>query len=484
MDDKRFDIPLDHVITAFDEHLQSHARTIFSAPFGEGKSHFLTQFKQEERISKKYTCLTVYPVNYQVAENADIFELIKRDILMQLVYNGMIPSDYEIPESLMAQFFILNEKEDIALYLLEGLTSLPVCGVSNIAQGLKSIITFKRKVEARYEEFKKKYDKGEAILGFIDQMDKHFLYENDVITNIIKDCVEKYKKETGKKVVLIFEDMDRIDPAHLFRILNVLSAQVDYSYKHGIPSDSSSVYLNKFGVDNIVVVFDYKNAKHLFAHLYGEDVDFSAYIHKFISSTPFEFSISDVRKKYIYEYVYEQTRIDKTLIELLLPYDSFLSNKKMREISAAIIDTELAIRQKPQYDKLMSGIIPLNIALLQLLIILHRLNAFESAKEYVYSACQKQPLKMFQYIGGYIMQKDNQIPSYSVGLSKTESWINTQKVDYYKPKERKDVQVIDIIDVTQTGISKCIVQEYSYNSHAQMYNIDELVDYLYSFILK
>ena len=368
MDDKRFDIPLDHVITAFDEHLQSHPRTIFSAPFGEGKSHFLNQFKQEERISKKYTCLTVYPVNYQVAENADIFELIKRDILMQLVYNGMIPSDYEIPESLMAQFFILNEKEDIALYLLNGLTSLPIFRSNNIAQGLKAIMTFKQNIKTKYNEFKEQYCKNDAILGFIDKMDEHFLYENDVITNIIKDCIEKYKEETGKKVVLIFEDMDRIDPAHLFRILNVLSAQVDYSYKHGIPSDSSSVYLNKFGVDNIVVVFDFKNAKHLFAHLYGEDVDFSAYIHKFLSSTPFEFSISDIRKKYIYEYVYEQTKIDKTLIELLLPYDSLLSNKKMREISAAIIDTELAIRENPQYDKLINGAIPLNIALLQLLI--------------------------------------------------------------------------------------------------------------------
>ena len=484
MDDKRFDIPLDHVITAFDEHLQSHPRTIFSAPFGEGKSHFLNQFKQEKRISKKYTCLTVYPVNYQVAENADIFQLIKRDILMQLVYNGMIPSDYEIPESLMAQFFILNEKEDIALYLLNGLTSLPIFRSNNIAQGLKAIMTFKLNIKTKYNEFKEQYCKNDAILGFIDKMDEHFLHENDVITNIIKDCIEKYKEETGKKVVLIFEDMDRIDPAHLFRILNVLSAQVDYSYKHGIPSDSSSVYLNKFGVDNIVVVFDYKNAKHLFAHLYGEDVDFSAYIHKFLSSTPFEFSISDIRKKYIYEYVYEQTKIDKTLIELLLPYDSLLSNKKMREISAAIIDTELAIREKPQYDKLINGAIPLNIALLQLLIILHRLNAFDSAKEYVYSACQQQPLKMFQYLGGYIMQKDNQIPPYSVGLSKTERWINTQMAEYYKPKERKDVQVIDFNDVMQTGISRCVVQEYSYDPYTQMYNFDELVDYLYSFILK
>lgn len=480
----KFDIPLNHVISAFDEHLQSHPRTIFSAPFGEGKTYFLNQFKTDSGIQEKYTCLTVYPVNYQVAENADIFELIKRDILMQLVYNGMIPSDYELPESLMAQFFILNEKENIALYLLEGLTSLPAFRASNVVQGLKSIITFKKKIESQYDKFKKKYEKSDAILGFIDNIDKHYLYENDVITNIIKNCIEKYKEETGKKVVLIFEDMDRIDPAHLFRILNVLSAQVDYSYKYGLSSDYSSIYLNKFGVDNIVVVFDYKNAKHLFAHLYGEDVDFTAYIHKFMSSTSFEFSISDVRRDYIYEHVCKETKIDKGLIELILPYDSLLSNKTMREISVAIIDTELAIKEIPLYDKLINTKIPLNTAVLQLLVILHRLNAIDSAKEYIYIACQNQPLRIFQYLGGYIMLKDNQTPLYSIGLSKSNRWTDTQRADYYKAKEHKDIQIIGFNDISQSGICRCDVQEYSYNPYQSMYNIDELVDYLYSYILK
>lgn len=484
MNNLKFDIPLNHVISAFDEHLQSHPRTIFSAPFGEGKTYFLNQFKTDSGIQEKYTCLTVYPVNYQVAENTDIFELIKRDILMQLVYNGMVPSEYEIPESLMTQFFILNEKENIALYLLEGLTSLPAFGASNVVQGLKSIITFKKKIESQYEKFKKKYDKSDAIIDFIEKTDKHYIYENDVITNVIKDCIEQYKQETGKKVVLVFEDMDRIDPAQLFRILNVLSAQVDYSYKFGLPIEESSVYFNKFGVDNIVVVLDYKNAKHLFAHLYGEDVNFTAYIHKFLSSTPFEFSISDIRRDYIYEHVYKETKIDKTLLELILPYDSLLSNKTMREISDAIIDTASAIREIPIYDKLINTKIPLDIALLQLLVILARLNAMDSAKEYIYAACQNQPLRIFQYLGGYIMLKDNQTPSYSIGLSKNDRWVNTQKADYYKPKEHKDIQVIGFNDIQQNGISRCDVQEFSYNPYQHLYNMDELVNYLYSFILK
>ena len=142
MNDIRFDIPLDHVITAFDEHLQAHSRTIFSASFGEGKSYFLNQFKQNSEMQERYLCLTVYPINYQVAENADIFELIKRDILMQLIYYNIIPSDYEIPDSLMAQFFILNEKENIVSYMLYVMTSLQLISKCIHAQSIKEIITF------------------------------------------------------------------------------------------------------------------------------------------------------------------------------------------------------------------------------------------------------------------------------------------------------------------------------------------------------
>lgn len=44
------------------------------------------------------------------------------------------------------------------------------------------------------------------------------------------------------KSVLIIEDLDRIDPAHLFRIMNVLSSQVDNPYYSHVPHG------NKFGL--------------------------------------------------------------------------------------------------------------------------------------------------------------------------------------------------------------------------------------------
>lgn len=85
-------ISIDKELVAFKEHLERNERTIFSAKFGDGKTYFLNEFKKKysddnkESADKKekYYFITLYPVNYSVAENQDIFEYIKRDILLQL----------------------------------------------------------------------------------------------------------------------------------------------------------------------------------------------------------------------------------------------------------------------------------------------------------------------------------------------------------------------------------------------------------------
>ena len=89
-------IPLDGAIKDFKKHLKSHPRTILSARFGDGKSFFLAAAQKE--LKRWYSFLTIYPVNYQVAENQDIFEYIKRDILFQLYERGMVPNSYAIPD--------------------------------------------------------------------------------------------------------------------------------------------------------------------------------------------------------------------------------------------------------------------------------------------------------------------------------------------------------------------------------------------------
>ena len=81
-------IPIDSEIATFSDYLNNNCRGILSARFGDGKSFFLNKVK--EQLSDKYFFLTIYPVNYQVAENKDIFEYIKRDILLQILMTSEI----------------------------------------------------------------------------------------------------------------------------------------------------------------------------------------------------------------------------------------------------------------------------------------------------------------------------------------------------------------------------------------------------------
>ena len=107
MEDK-FLIPIDDAIESFRHHLDSHDRTILSARFGDGKSFFLSHFMDNEDVKECYTFLTIFPVNYQVTDNRDIFELIKRDILLQMLLKGVIETDVEVTDEVALALYFQN----------------------------------------------------------------------------------------------------------------------------------------------------------------------------------------------------------------------------------------------------------------------------------------------------------------------------------------------------------------------------------------
>ena len=61
------------------------------------------------------------------------------------------------------------------------------------------------------------------------------IYEEDGYTKLIRMAIEWISQDhslngeerKAKKPVLIIEDLDRLDPKHLFRILNVVSAHIE-----------------------------------------------------------------------------------------------------------------------------------------------------------------------------------------------------------------------------------------------------------------
>lgn len=293
MIDIDFNIPIDHVIDDFAVHLKSHERSIFSAKFGEGKSFFLHEFMNNEKIKKDFVFLVLHPINYQVVENKDIFELIKRDLLFQLVNNKIYDSQYEITNAVAFSFYLQNNFQSLAYSLLPYLSYLncDTKTTSALTTGLASI-NFLKDLKDKVNKFKEENSESNVIDKFIAKGES-FIYENDAITKIIRDNICAYKKNNkNKRIVLIIEDMDRLDPAHLFRIMNIFSAQMDYQYLDS-SDPNCDINGNKFGLDNVLMVMDYSNTKSIFFHFYGDKTDFDGYIQKFCNKGIFEYSLKE-----------------------------------------------------------------------------------------------------------------------------------------------------------------------------------------------
>lgn len=268
-------IDLKEKIKDFAQYLATTDRIILSAKFGDGKTFLLNQLRNNEELSKDYEFFTIYPVNYSVAKNEDVFEYIKRDIIVQLDKEGLLDK-----VDLEAVFDSLFDFDDIRALVSFLLSFVP--GGEFYDKVFKKFCDKKKK-------YKKKKHTGDKYLASFSQI-KGSIYENDGYTTLIRNAIDWMKKDHAvnvwnkKKAVLIIEDLDRLDPKHLFRILNVLSAHID-------DTTTPDVVTNKFGFDNIVLVMDYETTAHIFHHFYGEEACYEGYMSKFLSREPFRYSI-------------------------------------------------------------------------------------------------------------------------------------------------------------------------------------------------
>lgn len=264
----------------FSTHLEDHKnqKILFSAPFGEGKSTFLKYFFEQNE--DKYEVFKVFPVNYSVASNEDIFRYIKADILFQMMGKGVKFKEKEFSTELTAQQYVVSNFGQIAKSLLKAGLS-----ISSKTEGIVKAINEIEKLIAGFETFKSglEQDDESQALKYIEELyeQEGSIFEDNFYTQLIRELVEQLKSQ--KETVLIIDDLDRMDPDHIFRILNVISAHCD---TYNIQGEE---FQNKFGFDKIIVVCDIKNITSIFEHRYGEKVDFDGYINKFYSSGIFEF---------------------------------------------------------------------------------------------------------------------------------------------------------------------------------------------------
>lgn len=335
MNSNPFEMPVDGIIGRFYDHLNNHDRTILSAKFGDGKSYFLQKFMADEKVKDDYVFLTLYPVNYQVEENRDVFELIKYDLLIQLFVQKIMKPDFRMSK-VHAWGWCLQLH---APTLVEGLLPIFSCLYLDEASAkmMAAFLTAKKtvgKIRKKTDELMEPV-RDRQIDKFLKEMAKNPVSGQDVVTEIIQQGIADYKEEhRDKKIVLIIEDMDRMDPAHLFRILNVFSAHIDYNYRFGYNSNLPFIG-NKFGLDKVVFVMSYENTKNIFHYLYGEKADFNGYISKFCSSNIFNYSQSPEKENYIYKRISENTKVDERMLRYLIKPD-ILQEHSVREVVNAI----------------------------------------------------------------------------------------------------------------------------------------------------
>ena len=174
---------------------------------------------------------------------------------------------------------------------------------------IKKLKKVKDKFAAYKEQFKSVDKTSELYITKFDSL-KGSIYEFDTISQLICDIIREYKRQhPSKQVVLIIEDLDRIDPGHIFRILNVFSAHFD-RYTPGLAEFDKTCGDNKFCLDKIVTVCDIDNIKKIYAHVYGKDTDFIGYISKFSNSKAYNYSLTEKIKEFLIN-----TLLDKDLLK-------------------------------------------------------------------------------------------------------------------------------------------------------------------------
>lgn len=213
----------------------------------------------------------LFPIKYQIKSDEDIIDLIKYDILLEILKkdeNIFKPNRIDDINQLTLVFYTwFKNKYKPNNFLQDFITVTDIFGKLG-----KSVTAFLR-LDEEFQKFKDNYLEGDGgiVKKFIEEQRKNDVGESDYLSNLINIKVKELKK--SKKSILILDDMDRIDPDHIFRILNLLS--------------SFGIHDNKFDFDSIIIVGDKINIKSIFKHKYGETSDFEGYFDKFFTVKPF-----------------------------------------------------------------------------------------------------------------------------------------------------------------------------------------------------
>lgn len=281
-----FKIPISELFPKFKEHLDipNNKRIFFSGKFGIGKTYFLNDFFNS---SQDYEVFHLFPVNYQISSNEDVVEFLKYDILVELIKKNKGNFQDEDCSNFvdLQRLLYIWGKDNFSKIFKTGISYIPKLGrpLSDITDLAESFWKFKQKVESG--------DKG-FVEDFLKKIKEKKVSETDYISELLKEKIIKQKDK--KQSILVLDDLDRIDPEHIFRILNIFSVHLN------LQNEESQ---NKFGFDKVILVADVNNLKNIFYHKYGENADFIGYFNKFFSAEIFQFQNEEVISKAVDEII-------------------------------------------------------------------------------------------------------------------------------------------------------------------------------------
>jgi hypothetical protein len=271
----------DYPIIEFRNHLGQDAndRIIFSGKYGMGKTKFLENFFSSSNQlnlfqQEKYIVYRIFPTNYSIASNEDIIRYIKYDIILEMLKKSITIEEIKLSLLDTLPEFLQNNLHKVVASLVYMIPKL----------GKEIVDTFDR-IDKLKEEFlaaneKANISAGDRLIQYLETIENKegSLFENDITTKIITESIKRVDEQ---ELILVIDDLDRLDPEHVFRILNVFASHFD--------SNEHSTFKNKFNFNKIILVCDFHNIRNIFHHRYGPEVDFMGYIDKFYSNEIYHF---------------------------------------------------------------------------------------------------------------------------------------------------------------------------------------------------
>lgn len=408
------EISLTQELMRLHKHISMNSRSILSAAFGNGKTTLLRQF--QEKFKNEYLFITLHPVNYSVATNEDVFEYIKRDILVQMKNQGVslcVPKYEDYSKALITKENILG-LIGFLISIVGGSIAQKIWDTNK--KFLSKSLDLAEDVEKEMHDFHHYENVFKSQRGGI--------YEYDAYSILIEKNLDAVHSNggngEGNKTLLIIEDLDRIDPAHLFRILNVFGAHID--------TDNGS---NKFGFTNLLFVLDYGTTKQMFHHFYGSKANYAGYMSKFLCSHVFAFNIKHAARMELFSYIANECLLSKDNLKSInisesssdaISLYSVINAMSVRDIAHVLDGVTGQIRQND--IQVPQGKISSDAPITKLFAVLVRLNRQVDFRV-VYASLDKSKM-LLKVLGKFLLCK--QI-FYSVGFEYRFSYYHVVATD-------------------------------------------------------